>query len=165
MRLSVTCLLLAVSLGCVTVRADRYPNLHRAQEALSQARSHIQAAERAHAHRGGLGGHGAAADREAYAAIEEVNAAISFADEHTLPGPGGGITPKPPPASMSGDQRYPNLGNARIELEWAAQHVEDAMEFHAPIGTLGGNGERAVEHIRRSLFEIDEAERWADSHG
>jgi hypothetical protein len=51
-----------------------------------------------------------------------------------------------------------------LQCEWAIRHIEEAMQFHAPIGTLGGHGEKAVESLRGALREIGEAERWADTH-
>jgi hypothetical protein len=142
----------------------KYPNLVRSWEALQQARNHLQKAEEAHLHHGTLGGHGARAVDAINQAQTEIDMAIQFAETHRRPGAPGAVTPKPPLVARPDDSRYPNLGDARLQMEWAIRHIEDGMQFHAPIGTLGGHGERAVEALRRGLGEINEAERWADAH-
>jgi len=142
----------------------RYPNLVKSWEVLQKARSHLQAAEAAHAAHGTLGGHGAKAVEAVDAAQVEIDEAVAFANSHTRPGQPGVVTPKPPLNARPDDVKYPNLGEARLECEWAIRHIEDAMQYHGPIGTLGGHGERAVEHLRRALREISEAEHWADTH-
>jgi hypothetical protein len=142
----------------------KYPNLVKSWEKLQVARDHLQKAEAAHASHGTLGGHGAKAVQHVDAAQVEIDQAVAFAEGHRKPGPGGAVTPKPPLTARPDDVKYPNLGEARLEVEWAIRHVEDAMQYHGPIGTLGGHGEKAVEHLRHALGEITEAEHWADSH-
>lgn len=142
----------------------KYPNLVKSWEVLQQARSHLQKAEEAHLNHGTLGGHGAKAVEAVNAAQAEIDQAVAFAETHRRPGAPGVVTPKPPLVARPDDAKYPNLGNARLETEWAIRHIEDAMQFHAPIGTLGGHGEKAVEALRRGLQEINGAERWADTH-
>jgi hypothetical protein len=142
----------------------KFPNLVKSWEALQQARTHIQRAEEAHAKHGTLGGHGMKAVEAVNAAQTEIDMAVDFAEKHRRPGAPGVVTPKPPLVSRPDDAKYPNLGDARLQVEWAVRHVEDAMQFHGPIGTLGGHGERAVAAMRRALQEISEAERWADTH-
>jgi hypothetical protein len=142
----------------------RYPNLVQSWEKLQQARNHLKAAEAAHAAHGTLGGHGQLAVQAVDAAERNIDEAIAFAETHRRPGPGGVVTQKPPLVAHPDDVKYPNLGDARLEIEWAVRHVEDAMQFHGPIGTLGGHGERAVENMRRAMKEISEAEHFADTH-
>jgi hypothetical protein len=142
----------------------RYPNLVKSWEALQQARTHLQRAEEAHLKHGTLGGHGAKAVEAVNMAQTEIDMAVDFAEKHRRPGAPGVVTPKAPLVGRPDDAKYPNIGDARMQIEWAIRHVEDAMQFHAPIGTLGGHGERAVASMRRALQEIDEAERWADTH-
>lgn len=144
--------------------ATKYPNLVKSWEAIQAAKGHVQKAEENHARHGGLGGHGAAAVRHINAAELEIDQAVMFAETHRKPGAPGVVTPKPPLTARPDDVKYPNLGDARLQIEWAVRHVEDAMQFHGPTGTLGGHGEKAVEHLRRALGEITEAERWADGH-
>jgi hypothetical protein len=144
--------------------AVKYPNLVKSWEAIQAAKGHVERAEMAHAKTGTLGGHGGLAVRAINAAELEIDEAVMFAETHRRPGAPGVPTPKPPLTAIPDDVRYPNLGDARLQIEWAVRHVEDAMQFHAPIGTLGGHGERAVEHLRRALAEITEAERWSDTH-
>jgi hypothetical protein len=142
----------------------KYPNLVKSWEALQNARIHLQKAEEAHLKHGTLGGHGVKAVEAVDAAQAEIDMAVSFADQHRRPGPPGVVTPKPPLMARPDDAKYPNLGNARLEIEWAIRHIEDAMQYHAPTGTLGGHGEKAVGGARRALQEVGEAERWADAH-
>ena len=142
----------------------KYPNLVRSWEAIQAAKGHVQKAELAHARRGTLGGHGAQAVNAINAAEVEIDEAVMFAETHRKPGVPGVVTPKPPLNARPDDVKYPNLGDARLQIEWAIRHIEDAMQYHGPIGTLGGHGEKAVEHLRRALGEITEAERWADTH-
>lgn len=142
----------------------RYPNLVHSWEKLQDARKHVQAAEQAHAQHGTLGGHGAKAVAAIDAAEREIDEAVMFAETHRKPGPAGQVKPKSPLNANPDDVKYPNLGDARLDCEWAIRHVEDAMEYHGPIGSLGGHGEKAREHIRRALAEIREAEVWADTH-
>jgi hypothetical protein len=143
----------------------RYPNLVKSWEALQGARNHLQRAEEAHLKHGTLGGHGVKAVDAVNAAQAEIDLAVAFADQHRRPGQPGVVTPKPPLVQRPDDAKYPNLGDARLEIEWAVRHIEDAMQYHAPIGTLGGHGEKAVDAARRALHEVGEAERWADAHG
>ncbi len=143
---------------------SRYPNLVKSWEAIQTAKGHVQKAEVAHEKSGTLGGHGGLAVQAINAAELEIDQAVGFAETHHKPGPPGVVTPKPPLTATPDDVKYPNLGDARLQIEWAVRHVEDAMQYHAPTGTLGGHGEKAVEHLRRALREINEAERWADSH-
>ena len=142
----------------------KYPNLVRSWEALEGAKQHVQKAELAHAKHGTLGGHGANAVQAINAAQIEIDEAVMFAETHRRPGAPGVVTPKPPLTAAPDDVKYPNLGDARLQTEWAIRHIVDAMQFHGPTGTLGGHGEKAVEHCRRVLMEINQAERWADSH-
>jgi hypothetical protein len=142
----------------------KYPNLVKSWEAIEQAKGHLQRAEQAHAQHGTLGGHGAAAVKAVNAAQLEIDEAVMFAETHRKPGAPGVVTPKPPLTARPDDVKYPNLGDARLQIEWAIRHIEDAMQYHGPIGTLGGHGEKAVEHLRNALREITEAERWADTH-
>jgi hypothetical protein len=135
--LAATTLLAATAVFAARPDAGMYPNLVKSWEAIQAAKGHVQKAEANHAGQGGLGGHGAEA-------VKHINAA--------------------PLTARPDDVRYPNLGDARLQVEWAIRHVEDAMQYHAPIGTLGGHGERAVEHLRNALREISEAEHWADAH-
>ncbi len=144
--------------------AQKFPNLVKSWEAIQAAKGHVQRAEEAHRAHGGLGGHGATAVQLINAAEVEIDQSVMWAETHRKPGPGGVVTPKPPLTSRPDDVKYPNLGDARLQIEWAIRHVEDAMQFHAPIGTLGGHGEKAVESLRGALREITEAEHWADSH-
>lgn len=142
----------------------KYPNLVKSWEALQQARNHVRKAEEAHAQHGTLGGHGNNAVKALDAAELEIDQAVMFAETHTKPGTPGHVTPKPPLTAVPDDVKYPNLGEARLETEWAIRHIEDAMQYHGPIGSLGGHGEKAVEHCRRALAEIGQSERWADTH-
>jgi hypothetical protein len=142
----------------------RFPNLTKSWEALQKARNHLQKAEEAHARTGTLGGHAARAVQSVDAAQVEIDMAVDFAEHHRKPGPPGRVTPKPPLTARPDDVKYPNLGDARLDIEWAIRHIEDAMEWHGPTGTLGGHGEKAVEHLRKALQNINEAERWADTH-
>jgi hypothetical protein len=144
--------------------SGKYPNLAKSWEALQNAHEHLQRAEANHAEHGTLGGHGARAVDAVDAAQVEIALAVMFADTHRKPGPPGAVTPKPPLTARPDDVKYPNLGDARLQLEWAIRHIEDAMQYHGPTGTLGGHGEKAVEILRRGLGEITEAERWADTH-
>jgi hypothetical protein len=144
--------------------AGKFPNLVKSWEAIQQAKGHVQKAEEAHKGRGGLGGHGATAVQLINAAESEIDQAVMWAETHRRPGAPGVVTPKPPLTSRPDDTKYPNLGDARLQCEWAIRHIEEAMQFHAPIGTLGGHGEKAVESLRGALREIGEAERWADTH-
>jgi hypothetical protein len=144
--------------------ATRYPNLVKSWEAIQAASGHLQKAEQAHRAHGTLGGHGAAAVNEIHAAELEIDQAVMFADAHRKPGAPGAVTPKPPLTSRPDDVRYPNLGDARLQVEWAIRHIEDAMQYHGPIGTLGGHGEKAVLHLRSALQHIGEAEHWSDTH-
>ena len=144
--------------------ATRYPNLVKSWEAIQAAKGHVEKAEAAHLRRGTLGGNGARAVQAINAAELEIDEAVMFAETHRKPGAPGVVTPKPPLSARPDDVKYPNLGEARLQIEWAIRHIEDAMQFHGPIGTLGGHGEKAVEHLRRGLVAITEAERWADTH-
>jgi hypothetical protein len=144
--------------------AVKFPNLVKSWEALQQARTHLQRAEEAHAKHGTLGGHAARAVEAVNVAQAEIDLAVDFAEKHRRPGAPGAVTPKPPLVARPDDAKYPNLGDARLEMEWAVRHIEDAMQFHLPIGTLGGHGEKAVAALRRGLQELNEAERWADTH-
>ncbi|HZS40796.1 MAG TPA: hypothetical protein VFF06_28380 [Polyangia bacterium] len=142
----------------------KYPNLVKSWEAIQAAKGHVQKAEANHAKAGTLGGHGANAVKSINAAEVEIDQAVMFAETHRKPGAPGVVTPKPPLTARPDDVKYPNLGDARLQIEWAIRHIEDAMQYHGPIGSLGGHGERAVEHLRHALVEITEAERWADTH-
>src|SRR5262249_32771864 len=142
----------------------KYPNLVKSWEVLQKARAHLQKAEEAHAKAGTLGDHGAKAVEHVDAAQVEIDMAVDFAEHHRKPGAPGAVTQKPPLTAHPDDVKYPNLGDARLEVEWAIRHVEDAMQYHGPTGTLGGHGEKAVEHMRKALHEISEAEHFADSH-
>jgi len=142
----------------------KYPNLVKSWEAIQAAKGHLQKAEEAHAKHGTLGGHGANAVKHVNAAELEIDEAVMFAETHRKPGAPGVVTPKPPLTAIPDDVKYPNLGDARLQIEWAIRHIEDAMQYHAPTGTLGGHGEKAVEHLRAALREITESERWADTH-
>jgi hypothetical protein len=142
----------------------RYPNLVKSWEALQAAKRDVHQAEAAHAETGTLGEHGRQVVEALNAAELEIDEAVRFADTHRRPGKPGAVAQKPPLTARADDAKYPNLGEARLEIEWAIRHVEDAMEYHAPTGTLGGHGERAVEHLRHALTEINEAERWVDNH-
>ncbi len=144
--------------------AVKFPNLVKSWEAIQAAKGHIQKAEVAHAKRGALGGHGAEAVKAINAAELEIDQAVMFAETHRKPGAPGVVTPKPPLTAHPDDVKYPSLGDARLQCEWAIRHIEDAMQYHGPTGTLGGHGEKAVEHLRRALHEISEAEHWADAH-
>lgn len=144
--------------------AVKYPNLVKSWEAIQNAKGHVQKAEENHARRGGLGGHGAMAVKQINAAELEIDQAVMFAETHRKPGAPGVVTPKPPLTARPDDVKYPNLGDARLQIEWAVRHVEDAMQYHAPIGSLGGHGEQTIEHLRAALREITEAEHWADAH-
>ena len=64
------------------------------------------------------------------AAEMEIDQAIGFAETHRKPGPPGVVTRKPPLTATPDDVKYPNLGDARIQIEWAVRHVEDAMQYH-----------------------------------
>jgi len=158
--------LLLASMNAYAGRPDaaRYPNLVKSWEAIQAAKGHVQKAEINHAKTGTLGGHGAKAVEAINAAELEIDEAIRFAETHRKPGTPGVVTPKPPLTARPDDVKYPNLGEARLQIEWAIRHIEDAMQYHSTIGSLGGHGERAVEHLRRALCEINEAERWADTH-
>lgn len=142
----------------------KYPNLVKSWEAIQAAKGHVQKAEEMHAKRGSLGGHGADAVKQINAAELEIDEAVMFAETHAKPGQPGAVTAKPGLTAIPDDVKYPNLGDARLQIEWAVRHIEDAMQYHAPIGTLGGHGEKAVEHLRHALKQITEAERWADTH-
>jgi hypothetical protein len=144
--------------------ATKYPNLVKSWEAIQAAKEHIKKAEAAHAAHGTLGGHGGKAVEQINAAELEIDQAVMFAETHRKPGAPGVVTPKPPLTAHPDDVKYPNLGDARLQCEWAIRHLEEAMQYHAPIGALGGHGEKAIEHLRGALREISEAERWADAH-
>jgi hypothetical protein len=143
---------------------ERFPHLHHAREEIQRARGHVHAAEEAHAAHGTLGGHGGQAMAALDAALAETDQAAAFASSAAVAGPPGVVTAKPPLTAVPDDVRYPNLGDARLETEKAIRQLEDAEQYHAPIGTLGGHGAAAVQHCRRALQEIGEAERWADAH-
>jgi len=158
-----------VVMSCATAMAARpdavkYPNLVKSWEAIQAAKGHLQKAEEAHAKHGTLGGHGAQAVQAINAAELEIDQAVMFAETHRKPGAPGVVTAKPPLTAHPDDVKYPNLGDARLQVEWAIRHIEDAMQYHAPTGTLGGHGEKAVEALRHTLHEISEAEHWADTH-
>jgi hypothetical protein len=157
-------LLAAATASAARPDAGKYPNLVKSWEAIQAAKGHVQKAEAAHAPHGGLGGHGAEAVKHINAAELEIDQAVMFAETHRKAGAPGVVTPKPPLTAHPDDVKYPNLGDARLQVEWAIRHIEDAMQYHGPIGTLGGHGEKAVEHLRAALHEISEAERWADTH-
>jgi hypothetical protein len=142
----------------------RFPNLVKSWEVLQKAREHLQKAEEAHAKTGTLGGHGAKAVTHVDAAQVEIDEAVAFAEKNRKPGAPGAVTPKPPLTARPDDVKYPNLGDARLEIEWAIRHIEDAMQYHGPIGTLGGHGEKAVEHLRKAFHGISEAEKFSDTH-
>jgi hypothetical protein len=144
--------------------AMKYPNLVKSWEAIQAAKGHVQKAEVNHAKTGTLGGHGANAVKHINAAELEIDEAVMFAETHHKAGAPGVVTAKPPLTARPDDVKYPNLGDARLQIEWAIRHIEDAMQYHSTIGTLGGHGEKAVEHLRAALTEITEAERWADTH-
>lgn len=153
--------------ACTTVvvaGGDRFPHLHHAREQIQQAREHVHRAEEAHAQHGTLGGHGGQAMGALDAALSEVDQAVAFAQANTLAGPPGVVMAKPPLTAIPDDVKYPNLGDARLATEKAIRQLEDAEQYHGPIGTLGGHGAAAVQHCRRALQEIGEAERWADTH-
>ena len=162
--LAAVALLAATNALAARPDAMKYPNLVKSWEAIQAAKGHVQKAEESHAKHGGLGGHGAAAVRNINAAELEIDQAVMFAETHRKPGPAGVVTPKPPLTARPDDVKYPNLGDARLQIEWAVRHVEDAMQYHAPTGTLGGHGEKAIEALRRALADITEAEHWADAH-
>jgi hypothetical protein len=157
-------------LASVNARAGRpnqmkYPNLVKSWEAIQAAKGHVHKAMENHARYGkGLGGHGEKAVEHINAAELEIDQAVMFAETHTKPGQPGVVTPKPPLTASPDDVKYPNLGEARLQIEWAVRHIEDAMQYHATTGTLGGHGEKAVEHLRAALREITEAEHFADAH-
>jgi hypothetical protein len=134
---------LASSAPAAAARPDalRYPNLVKSWEALQLARDHLRRAEANHLKHGTLGGHAAKAVEAVDAAQAEIDLAVAFAEAHRKDGPPGVVTPNP------------------FGLESRV-----AMQYHAPIGTLGGHGERAIEHLRRALGQITEAERWSDTH-
>jgi hypothetical protein len=157
-------MLLATNVMAGRPDAVKYPNLVKSWEAIQAAKGHVQKAEENHAKHGGLGGHGAAAVKHINAAELEIDQAVMFGETHRKPGAPGVVTPKPPLTARPDDVKYPNLGDARLQIEWAIRHIEDAMQYHAPIGSLGGHGEKAVEHLRHALGEITEAEHWADAH-
>src|SRR6516162_222271 len=161
--LAATALLAATAVFAARPDAGKYPNLVKSWEAIQAAKGHVQKAEAAHAAHGGLGGHGAKAVELINAAELEIDQAVMFAETHRKPGAPGVVTPKPPLTARPDDVKYPNLGDGRLQVEWAIRHIEDAMQYHAPIGTLGGHGEKAVEHLRNALREIGEAEHWADA--
>jgi len=164
--LAIGSVLLMSAATAMAARPDamKYPNLVKSWEAIQAAKGHIQKAEEAHAKRGHLGGHGAQAVQAINAAELEIDQAVMFAETHHKPGAPGVVTPKPPLTAHPDDVKYPNLGDARLQCEWAIRHIEDAMQYHGPTGSLGGHGEKAVEHLRRALHEISEAEHWADAH-
>ena len=164
-----TSLALVVSLSSAAALANRpdaakFPNLIKSWEAIQQAKGHLEKAEANHAKTGTLGGHGNQAVQAINAAESEIDQAVVFAESHRKPGAPGAVTPKPPLTSIPDDVKYPNLGDARLQVEWAIRHIEDAMQYHGPIGTLGGHGEKAVEHLRHALKEITEAEHFSDTH-
>ena len=159
----------AVALSFATAMAKRpdegkYPNLVKSWEAIQNGKKHLEAAEKAHAAHGGLGGHANAAVKHINAAELELDEAVMFADTHTKPGKPGVVTPKPPLTARPDDVKYPNLGDAHLDCEWAIRHIEDAMQYHGPTGTLGGHGEKAQQHVRAAQKEIIEAEHFADTH-
>jgi hypothetical protein len=159
-----TLMLLAPAALAKRPEPTKYPNLVKSWEAIQAAKGHIQKAEENHLRHGTLGGHGAKAVTAINAAEVQIDEAVMFAETHRKPGAPGIVTPKPPLTARPDDVKYPNLGDARLQVEWAIRHIEDAMQYHAPIGTLGGHGEKAVEELRNALREIGEAERWADTH-
>jgi hypothetical protein len=158
-------LVLSLSAAAFAARPDaaKYPNLVKSWEAIQAAKGYVQKAEANHAATGTLGGHGAKAVQAINAAELEIDQAVMWADTHRKPGAPGVVTAKPPLTARPDDVKYPNLGDARLQIEWAVRHVEDAMQYHAPTGTLGGHGEK-IEQLRRALAEINEAERWVDTH-
>ena len=166
LNVAIGTLLMLSTATAMAARPDamKYPNLVKSWEAIQAAKGHIQKAEEAHAKRGHLGGHGAQAVQAINAAELEIDQAVMFAETHHKPGAPGVVTPKPPLTAHPDDVKYPNLGDARLQCEWAIRHIEDAMQYHGPTGSLGGHGEKAVEHLRRALHEISEAEHWADTH-
>jgi hypothetical protein len=157
-------LLAAATASAARPDAGKFPNLVKSWEAIQAAKGHVQKAEAAHAGHGGLGGSAAEAVKHLNAAELEIDQAVMFAETHRKPGAPGVVTPKPPLTAKPDDVKYPNLGDARLQVEWAMRHIEDAMQYHAPIGTLGGHAEKALERLRGALHEIGEAEHWADAH-
>ena len=143
----------------------KYPNLSKSWDKLEDAKTHVEAAEKAHAKSGTLGGHGATAQKEIAAAEGEIDAAIQYAIAHTKPGAPGKVTDAAakPGAPGADDKKYANLGDAHLDLEWSIIHVHQAMEYHGPTGTLGGHGEKAEEHMKNAQKEILAAEQFSDT--
>ncbi|MBS2033162.1 MAG: hypothetical protein JST54_35140 [Deltaproteobacteria bacterium] len=144
----------------------KYPNLTKSWDKLQDAKKHLEEAEKAHAKTGGLGGHAANAVKEVAAAEKEIDEAIKFAAANTKAGAPGKVTDgaAKPGAPGFDDKKYPNLGAAHLDCEWAIIHVHEAMEYHAPTGTLGGHGEKAEEHLKAAQKEVLEAEKFAEAH-
>lgn len=155
---------MALSGVVLAARPDgsRYPALAQAWELLQKGRIHLQSAEKAQLKQGTLGGHSTNAVSAVNVVQSEIELAAEFAEQNRRPGRPGLVRPKPPLAARPGEAKYAGFGDARLEIEGALRQIDDAMQFYAPIGTLGGHGVKALEAGRRALSEINEAERWAD---
>jgi tetratricopeptide (TPR) repeat protein len=142
----------------------KYPSLVKSWEKLQDTKRHIRLAEETHAKHGTLGGHGAKAMQAVAAAEAEIDQAVMFADSHRKSGQPGSVTPEPPLTARPDDSKYTSLGDAHLDIEWAIRHIRETIQFQAPIGTLGGHGGKAEQHLRRAQAEIVEAEHWVDAH-
>jgi hypothetical protein len=112
-----------------------------------------------------MGGHGALAVKAINAALVELDEAARYADTHHAKGTPSSGPAKPPLSDYPEEARYKDLREARRQIERGKRLIENATEWRAAIGTFGGHGEKAVEHLNRALEEITQAERWVDAHG
>jgi hypothetical protein len=142
-----------------------FPTLAKSWDAFQSARARLQQAEEAYAKQGTLGGHGLKAIAVVDAARAEIEMCVPLAARNARAGGRPGtVTLKAPPRALPTDAKYPLLGDARLNIEWAMQWAKDAGEYHAPIGALGGHALKATEDAQRALQEIDQAEAWIEAH-
>jgi hypothetical protein len=139
--------------------ADAHADLNKAKESIAKARDNHKAD-------GGLGGHGTKADGHIDAAVKSIGEASAFADAHPAKkgkSPGK-VTAKEKHHAAKDDAKYPNLGAARVALESAQFQLEEASQYHKPIGGLGSHAKKAAKEVKAAIKEIDRAEKYLDKH-
>ena len=145
-----------------------FPSLSKAREVLQDARVDLQKAEEVYATQGTLDGHGRRAS-EALEASHDESDGFRLAIRLDLNRSACRLhadrdLPKPRPTALPADVRCPLLGDARLKIERAVQLTQDAGEYHAPIGSLGGHALKAIAAAQRALGEVNQAESWLDAH-
>src|SRR5258708_11562972 len=146
--------------------AHKWAHLSAAHDDLVKAKEDLTKAEENHKDKGTLGGHGAKAVEHVDAATKHVAEAAAFADAHPdkkghHPGT---VTAKEKHHAAKDDAKYPNLGGARAVLETAEFQLEEARQYHKPVGGLGGHAEKAIHEIKAASKEINKADQFADKH-